>query len=337
MKNMKKIAFLAVCMLFALQSVLGACAFEASYDSDGCVLWERSADRQTLSGDKQYTLYKEPYEVSVDFYVHAKTVYRYENGPSWVYDGTEYFGAVSSPHADADFVWVKSASTIYLYTATDEARGRLDDFFNGVNSVYRLEKDNSGDEGYLTEETVGAILAAAEAGSGATEKDVRELSTYGMRYKIKVYDATESLTYTYGMVYRIDGKYYYVHYPALGNEHFDAGGNFSYRSGTVTLYELDAKTGEEIANAAATAEYIWTNYDYEEDGDDFSLADPEVDDDVFWATYVFVGFVLPALLLILGVLLPQVKKLGKPKYWYVLSGIAAVWLILATAFTLIIL
>ncbi len=335
MKNVKKFAFLAVCILFALQAVLGVCAFTAVYDEDGCVLWARSADRQTLSGDKQYTLYKEPYNIKTDFYVDAKTVYRYENGPSWVYDGIEYFGAVSSPHADADFVWVKSASTIYLYTATDEARERLDDFFNGVNSVYRLEKDNGGDEGYLNEETVGVLLAAAEAGNGAIEKDVRELGTYTIRYRIKICDATESLAYTYGMVYRIDGKYYYVHYPALGNEHFDANGNFSYRSGTVTLYELDGKTSEAILNAAATAEYIWTDYDYEEDGDDFTLADPEVDEPVFWATCIFVGFVLPALLLLLGVLLPQIKALGKPKYWYVLAGVAAVWLILAAVLTII--
>ena len=58
---------------------------------------------------------------------------------------------------------------------------------------------------------------------------------------------------------------------------------------------------------------------------------------MFWSTFLFISFILPAFLCILGVVLARSASRGHPKYWYILSIIALVWIVAFAALWLLLL
>jgi len=52
-------------------------------------------------------------------------------------------------------------------------------------------------------------------------------------------------------------------------------------------------------------------------------------------TYLLFGLILPALIFAFGMILPHIKMLGKPKYWYIISVLAALWFLLSILFALV--
>jgi hypothetical protein len=128
-----------------------------------------------------------------------------------------------------------------------------------------------------------------------------------------------------GAVYRLDdGKDYYVHYLSLGNQYFDAEGNFSYRSGSVSLTVLGEDLSRELDKVREqVVPNGYTYYEYEDS------ETPLFSETTFWVLYSIMGFVAPVPLFILGLVLSYSKKPGYPKYWRILSVIAALWILFA--------
>lgn len=49
----------------------------------------------------------------------------------------------------------------------------------------------------------------------------------------------------------------------------------------------------------------------------------------FWIIVILFGFVAPIALLVIGILFARSESKGYPKYWYILSWIAAAWIFFA--------
>jgi hypothetical protein len=71
-------------------------------------------------------------------------------------------------------------------------------------------------------------------------------------------------------------------------------------------------------------------YSYDVNGDSVAAA-------FFWVLFVLIGIFVPIGLIVLGCILPNVKKLGRPKYWYALTVSGGVWLLTALFITLMLL
>ena len=87
---------------------------------------------------------------------------------------------------------------------------------------------------------VSLLESLDELASSGTESfliDVRKLAAMEC-YELVVYRGFEETVH--GAIYVSDGAYYYLNYVNLGNQHFDANGYFSYRSGEVMLTRAEA-------------------------------------------------------------------------------------------------
>ncbi len=80
----------------------------------------------------------------------------------------------------------------------------------------------------------------AASGTEAFSIDVRDLRLAEC-YEIVIYRGFEETVH--GAIYILDGAYCYLNYVNLGNQHFDADGYFSYRSGEVMLTRADIYRG----------------------------------------------------------------------------------------------
>lgn len=150
--------------------------------------------------------------------------------------------------------------------------------------------------------------------------DVRDLRQAEC-YEIVIYRDFEETVH--GAIYILDGAYCYLNYVNLGNQHFDADGYFSYRSGEVMLTRAEAyRGGIERALTPLT------------EGDSYgevsgTLYNEELAMTLFWIGFAILGFLAPIPFLLLGILLPRSKKLGCPRYWRNLVYIAGAWMALA--------
>lgn len=52
---------------------------------------------------------------------------------------------------------------------------------------------------------------------------------------------------------------------------------------------------------------------------------------LFWIFFGLIGFLVPAVLIAGGLILPRIKKFGEKKYWYILTATGGVWLLLGIA------
>ena len=51
----------------------------------------------------------------------------------------------------------------------------------------------------------------------------------------------------------------------------------------------------------------------------------------FWFCFILIGFIFPIPFLVLGLVFPRSQAMGYPKYWYVLSIIAGIWMLVSVA------
>ena len=327
--NFQKRCFLLVLCAFLLLPLLSlgvaATADPADVDEEGHVIWVLSENGNTLMGNgKTYKSYQFPVG-SPTIYGEAMQLYVYWNSVecAWL-DGAE--GTVYAPYPGSDLVLVRAMGMgeWYLYT-TELGKAQMDAFASGQlkNYFLRIGAHLSTE---LDSSIFNAIGYALQQTDNKRTEDVANLQK-AHRFDVIVYDATLTYAYTVGAVYRLeDGKDYYVHYLSLENHYFDADGNFSYRSGSVELTALDSKISTELDEVSQGISGKGTTfYIYEDDGSDTQL----FSETTFWVLYSLMGFVAPVPLFVVGLVLPYSKKRGYPKYWRVLSVIAAIWIILA--------
>ena len=130
----------------------------------------------------------------------------------------------------------------------------------------------------------------------------------------------------------IKPTYGFIDYTLLDNTHFDANGDFSYRSGTVTVSILRSDADANVKSAVESFEYVDFSFEYEDEIDfsGFSVG-------FFWVMFIIIGFLLPIAPLLVGLLLPQSAKRTYPKRWYTLAVFAIIWMIAAAVIAVILL
>ena len=311
--------------LLSLALILPLVILGVSADEHEHVKWSLSEDGMILSGDKTYYAYEFP-AGGPTIYGEAMNLYVYYNNVEndWIREvaDDEYATAtVYAPYYDSEIVFLSIFGEWYLY-ATPAGKAEMDAFASGRSTNYFL-RVKSHESAPLDPSVVTSMeVARAKDGNKRTEEVVNLKTAH--RFDVIVYDSTYTHAYTVGAVYRLeDGRDYYLHYLSLGNQHFDADGNFSYRSGSVELTLLDEEISAKLDGVGENITPWYTNYTYE---DEMELVAPAP---VFWTLYVLFVMGMPLALLIVGLAMARSKKRGYPKYWYILSIIAALWLLAA--------
>lgn len=163
--------------------------------------------------------------------------------------------------------------------------------------------------------------------------DVTELASADC-FEVLGTDASETLAHTHGAIYKVDAAYYYINYDALDNSYFDSDGNFSYRRGSVSASRLDADTVGELTGQLAPHNPTYT---YESDAAEFPALSSQSALGLFLFCSLLLGFVLPAVPLVLGLIFALSKKTSHPKRWHLVWALAALWMVAALAILLLVL
>ena len=251
-------------------------------------------------------------------------------------DGAYYYDQVQANPDYPEVIWVDGYGYTEIF-ATDRGAADLKSFVNGNIGSLRLE-DRDGLVSDISEDLVAEWDAALRSDRNTEVFDVIDIKPNGKKvevYEIAAVDVTKTLAYSYGAVYRLSGEYWYVNYADLANNYFDANGSFSYRSGSIKMTRISdtSELGAVISNtryhySEYTYEWNEPDYDYYEDNSDGLMV-------LFWIFYAIFIVIPPIPVIILGLILPFIKKLGKPKYWFALSAFALLWLIFAIALAIL--
>ncbi len=313
-----------ICLLIALVLLFANLLMPSVYaaDDDGFVDWDVASDGASIFRDeKKFVLYQS----SRSFYLDPKTVYCYGNDVDLPFEeDAEYSCSVYAPTKDAEFVWVQGYSNNYLYV-TSVGKSDIDAFLNGTSVKYTLESGTMNAD--ISNEEIKGLDDASRQPINAITVDVTTLESQE-RYDVIARDGTYTLAYVHGAIYYIDNQYYYLNYQTLGNNYFDADGNFSYRSGSVPLTPVDAMTASVIDQTVQDLTEYTIEYTYENDYDDI-FGSGDYPYAIFWVIFVFLGFIAPIPLLVLGIVLPIVRKKKDGKRWWALAILAGLWLLLA--------
>lgn len=311
----KKICVLTVLVLLLAQ-LLSVFAFA---ETKQFISWTLSSDCAVIEGNgRTYTKYEH-----ADVVIDAADVYQYAGSicPS---SGETY--KLYSPAHDSELIWVQKTDKVEIY-ATAKGREQIELFLRGEGEIFRISN------GRKQKSVIDASAVLLMNGSTDTrEVDVRELRDAEC-YEILAYDATDTLSYKYGAVFSYGGEYLFVRYSELSNNCFDADGNFSFRSGTVSMRVLDREPVEKVKLASENMSYRTATHHYE----NISDATPAIPKAFFWLCCLFVGFVLPLPLLGLGLIMPRFRSLSRPRAWYSLAVLALLWIVLSAALIVLLL
>ena len=312
-----------ICLLIGLVLILGALLMPVAYANEGYVAWQIEQDGSAIYKNGQ----KMPvYQGSRAFYLDPRTVYKYENSVQ-LGDETGYSSpcAVRSSSADAEFVWVSGYSQNYIY-ASSVGKAELDAFLAGTSVKYTLDEDAKSAD--ISSIDVEALDTAAREQSGTLIVEVKSLENQ-QRYDIVAHDSTFTFAYVHGAVYYVDNTYYYISYDMLGNNYFDANGNFSYRSGTVSLSVVDPMCASAIEQAKSELKAYEVQYLYE-GGGYYEESSPTA----HWVVFILACVIPPIPLMVVGI--SQCVS-SENKRWLVFTLLTALWLLLAILFAVILL
>lgn len=325
----KLLSFLFLTVLLSSLLSVGISAESESY-----VDWVISSDGMTMSdGNKIYTYY--PLPSSIESRSWQTEIYEY-------YDYVAYAGddmcTIYAPAPDSEFIWIEGYSGDYepfeRFYATESGKAALDIFADGTADSYEFwAYDYSGSDfsTSITRLDDDFLSLLKESDGETVTVNVSDLEE-AVRYDLFFYHETHTLSRDAALLFRLDNdRYYFVFLDALDNSYFDSYGNFSYRSGSVTLTALSNDAAASFSAAHETRSYaIDVNYTYESGG--LGLGIPLA---LFWILYIFLGFLLPVPLVVLGFVLSGIKALGKPKYWRIPAICAIVWMALALVLMII--
>jgi len=326
--------FVAAVLLISAFSIT---AF-AEIDAFGRYKWEISEDAgQITNGDMVYNRIELPVGYVFDPFL---TQYYFRNEIEYTSDdGYEYNVRLYSYARDGELL--NTEYTVFEYYeifATAEGEQILNALVGGkygkirVEDAYWYHSDYS--YGDLNTEVLDALISSEERSEGV-EIDVKELRGIDCRYDIIVFDETDSLRHTLGAVYLVDGDYYFINYDKLSNEHFDADGNFSTRSGRVVMHEVGEDTVAKLEGALDAGYDYDCEYIYEEDDGEIDSPLPSGEERAilgFAIMLIQFGGILPAVILTLG--LTRVKKTGK-KYYFAIVGAAGAVLLISAVIAII--
>ncbi len=302
-------------VIIASSLTIFASAGEKPAKYDEPIEWDLSENGKTLTASTGMVYYK--YELGIDAEMHPWSIY-YFDGTVRVNSGL--VASVNSYDRYGEIVWLQTGEPI-IY-ATEAGKQILDGFADGTAREYYFVLDENYSSAYYTR--IGASLAAELRsayinGENRYTFDVRELQDY-IRYDVQFEDSQGIFQYNEGYIFDMGSEYYYVHFDSLDNTHFDADGNFSFRSGEVELMKLEGEMRDTVADANFDPRHRTSNFETDDNNSEMPMA-------LFWIPYVFVGFVLPLPFLALGLVFANVRK--KSKHWYAVVISAGVWILLA--------
>lgn len=313
------VAFAMMASAFLSFATLAAKAVVDESDSgDGeYVVWTLTKDG-TLSGNgKIYTYYETP--IMPEILATKQFHYRHIIGSVEGFGQHNEAYTVSSYEKNGEIVWL-GRDKIFV---TEEGRAHLDGFFSGDSQEYLIYDEY----GPYACELPASVKSELEACEGEKKTfNLTSLPRY-TRYDVKACDTKGVIGYSIGTVFYIDNDFYYVDHEKLDNSYFDAEGNISFRKGSIELVKLDAQLTSKIGDHIDKMEYRSVRYEYE-DG-------TAVSEDASNFEYVWHAFICPIGGIAAGLILPQCKKLGKPKRWYAVAALSAVILILSAILTVL--
>jgi len=339
MKKRTKVLFtlvFAITLIFALLVPTFAASSEpieaSPDDSYKYVEWTLSDDGEVLTGDKTY--YKT--NVHPGYYFDIYSLYHYQNT---VESKNGKLSLVTNYEDRNVIIASNRIGNEYVYV-TEEVKLSLDEFYK----VDKVKQEASlflyTENNYLfykDSEMLGRLDSLATT---PVEKDVFDLYDYNKTY-IKAYDDTRCFYTTVGCVFSMGEEKLYVDYTKLPNNCFDSDGNLSYRQGTVSVMPLDDASAAALQGVKTTPNIYEFEYSYYYESNEVGINLDNVISGaeaaiiviigivIFYAVLIVIGLVLPIIPLVLGLLLPHSKKLGKPRGWYALALSGIAWIIAA--------
>lgn len=324
MKNFKKLYAILLCILLMLCLSLTVFASDASGKTEEEIEWIVSEDQNTLTdGNKVYTRYKiflydwfRPY----DFYVYPQDIETDNPSADSIGHPANVIEGKVIVNEEIAIVYNYFSNTAdYRIYVTEQGKKIMDAYQAGEYSQYELAegryfsaKIEQGPVNSWINQTPDTVMEAAE---------LAELAYY----EVLGYDATLTFAHVIGAVFENNGEYLYVNYSSLENNHFDADGNLSFRSGTVPIVRLSATDAEYIETALESAEQFSVNTITEE----IEPLDATISLSIFLILISPVLYLLPLVLMILGIVMLCIKRIPGRKRWIWVIVLAAAWLVLA--------
>ena len=343
---------LILTMVVAVVPTTAADVTAADVPSSTYVEWELSSDGKTLTGDgvtyyfcnlpvgveifESERIYRYAYEVKLNGYYYRVTSYergghilwlygRYDNGASpYVYVQKGYENLIDSFVKDGAICGSYAGQFVYTNHQKLPSGGTI--YMEPATAMESLEIITPDEE------------ASKKSYSVLDLKELDRVQVWGLESQ------TRALAKVLGDLYVLeDGSLGYVSYATLGNNHFDANGDFSYRSGQVDVYLVDVDTAvvlhESLYDAIYYPNKVTSEYD-DVDGNDYIGASSAYEENaiaVFWVTFVMLGYMLPIAPLVVGLVFALGRKMSHPKRWYILVGLSGAWLILSIVLTVLLL
>ena len=293
--------------------------------------WTVSNDGATLSdGTNTYEYYgtydKNEYEKGL-----ILGTYHYENYV-W-FDGASH--SVRSYEKGGDILSLYAYDKPEKLYVTPKGKEILDAYFGGKNPKYKLWTSRT--EAAEFDAIVFELLQKKYIFGGNHQTiDVTELKNWHS-YELTMHDELFYFTRTVGAIHINDsGDVFFIDYDSLGNQYFDANGDFSFRKGTVEALRVDDEMSKYVMSSKSNSEHIEAKASWEDSGLTYSEEEAASLTPVFYVGLILLGFVFPLPFLVIGIVFPRIKKFGKPKYWYILAISSGVWMAVATALIILI-
>ncbi len=334
LKRASRLSKLLAFLLITLLTASTLCLFVGADDRTGVKWTMLDQNHQRISGDG-VIYHRIELPVGCEVFSLAPT-YHYANPP----EGYGAAGSVFSFEKGGYLIGVALYGQATAYYCREDMLDELQAYLNGESGVYILRAPAVDPRDFratdlfydFSEDQAQALLSGESAETVTCDvtllKDLPKL-------ELRLRDQSGMLNTHLGTIYCFaDGTYGFVDHKKLDNSHFDADGYFSYRQGTVTLFKLNSSLAREIGIATAEGYNLRSTYTYEEAYDEDYYESIE---DSFWVLVVFAGYLLPIAPFVVGLVFANSPKMGRSKRWYIVAGLAAVWLLLAVVLTVILL
>ena len=315
MKHIKKISILLLCLMLVFGSLLPVCAADEAEESPE---WTFSEALGMLTyGTTEY----QQMEISSDIWFNPCALYTFNQNLETNFEKyTEVAHPVADPSAqnrapltDVAFLYGSvTAHGLYAVYATDSGKSIINDFNAGKYAQYELGSDYS-----------SSVLDAQMVMDWRNaEPDItilaEQLSDAPYHYVLG-YDATLSLAKPIGVIFEYSDQYLYV----PGEQCLDINGYLSLRPGTVTVYVLNQAHAEQVQTAISNKERHY----YEDIGEQSEPVPPTISMALFLLIASPLMYILPTLLLALGIVMRCVKKIPNRKRWNAIIILSSLWLV----------
>lgn len=322
-------------VLVTLLTVSTLCLFVGASERFAGVTWKVLDSRyQRISGDG--VIYERIELPAGCEKFPLAPMYQYANSP----EGYESSGSVFSTEEGGYLIGVSYYGGETYYYCREDMLSETQAYLNGESGRYVL-RTPTGDTWNFRETDIFYDLSTDAAEALLSYESAEEVSCDVTllenlpKLELRLCDKSGMLITHLGTLYCFDdGAYGFVNYQKLDNSHFDADGYFSYRQGSVILSMLNPALTKEIVASTAEGYQLRSTYEYEVAYEDDYYENME---DAFWVLIVFAGYLLPIAPLTVGLAFAHSKKMSHPKRWYVVAGLAALWLLLAVVLTVIVL